>query len=111
MEKKELYLQIGEGIRKAREKKKYTQEVLADKIGVSPQFISDIERGVVGLSLIKYRALCLALSVSSDQLLFGEQPDAVAGLMNQLVELNDDAMGRTGVILEEIIDLYRTAKR
>ncbi len=47
-EKKAINIQIGEQIKLAREQGKLTQKVLAERIEVSPQYISDLERGVVG---------------------------------------------------------------
>lgn len=70
-EKKEINIQIGERIKAAREKAGYTQERFAEQIDVSPQYISDLERGVVGISVPTLKRLCVCLSVSSDQILFG----------------------------------------
>lgn len=70
-EKKEINIQIGEQIRIAREKAKLTQEQFAERIDVSPQYISDLERGVVGISIQTLKRACIALGVSSDQILFG----------------------------------------
>lgn len=72
-EKKEINIQIGEQVRIAREQAKLTQEALAEKIEVSPQYISDLERGVVGIALTTLKKLCCALGVASDQILFGTQ--------------------------------------
>ena len=72
-EKKEINIQIGEQVRIAREQAKLTQEALAERIEVSPQYISDLERGVVGIALTTLKKLCCALGVSSDQILFGTQ--------------------------------------
>lgn len=69
--KKEINIQIGEQIRIAREQLKLTQEQLAELIEVSPQYISDLERGVVGISMPTFKRACIALGVSSDQILFG----------------------------------------
>ena len=46
-EKKEINVQIGEQIKLARENAKLTQEQFAERIDVSPQYVSDLERGVV----------------------------------------------------------------
>ena len=73
-EKKELNVQIGSQVRIARERMKMTQEQLAEKLECSPQFVSDIERGVVGVSIPTLKNLCLALGVSSDRILFAEVP-------------------------------------
>ncbi|MGM9563462.1 MAG: helix-turn-helix domain-containing protein [Faecousia sp.] len=69
--KKEINIQIGEQIKAARERAKMTQESLAERIEVSPQYVSDLERGVVGVSISTLKKICLALGVSSDQILFG----------------------------------------
>jgi transcriptional regulator with XRE-family HTH domain len=57
-EKKEINIQIGEQARIEREQAKLTQEMLAEKIEVSPQYISDLERGVVGIALPTLKKLC-----------------------------------------------------
>ncbi|RKI37942.1 XRE family transcriptional regulator [bacterium D16-51] len=73
---KELNKQIGERCRKARETAGYTQEQLADQIGVSTQFLSDAERGVTGMSVNTIVKLCGILNISADFLLLGmEEPD------------------------------------
>ena len=50
-EKKEINIQIGERVKSAREQAKLTQEQLAERIEVSTQYVSDLERGVVGISI------------------------------------------------------------
>ena len=69
--KKEINIQIGEQIKQAREQAQWTQELLAERIDVSTQYVSDLERGVVGISLPTLKRLCVSLCVSSDQILFG----------------------------------------
>ncbi len=44
--KKEINIQIGEQIKKAREKALLTQEQFAERVDVSPQYVSDLERGL-----------------------------------------------------------------
>ena len=69
--KKEINIQIGEQIKMAREKALLTQEQFAEHIDVSPQYVSDLERGVVGVSISTLKRICTVLGVSSDQILFG----------------------------------------
>lgn len=76
--KKEINVQIGEKIKAAREHAKMTQEQLAEYIDVSPQYISDLERGVVGVSISTLKRLCIALGVSSDQILFDDHTEKYA---------------------------------
>ena len=70
---KELNKQIGERCRKARETAGYTQEQLAEQIGVSTQFLSDAERGITGMSVNTIVKLCNTLNISADFLLLGAE--------------------------------------
>ena len=73
--KKEVNIQIGEQVRAARETAKMTQESLAERIDVSAQYVSDLERGVVGVSIPTLKRICFALGVTSDQILFASKPE------------------------------------
>lgn len=102
-EKKELNILIGEQVRVAREQAKMTQEVLAEKIEVSPQYISDLERGVVGIALPTLKRLCSTLGVASDQILFGAQPqDRAVILANTCHALTDEQFA----LLLEMVNCY-----
>ncbi len=78
MDKKSLNIAIGSRIKLARENMGWTQEELAEKIDLSTQFISTIERGVAGASLGTIIRLCEVLNVSSEWLLCGKRavPDS-----------------------------------
>lgn len=102
-EKKEINIQIGEQVRTAREQAKLTQEALAEKIEVSPQYVSDLERGVVGIALPTLKKLCCVLGVASDQILFGTQAqDRGVILSNACNTLNDAQFS----LLLEIVNCY-----
>ena len=73
-EKKAINVQIGERIKLARENAKLTQEQFAERIEVSPQYVSDLERGVVGASVSTLKRICVMLGISADQILFGNAP-------------------------------------
>ena len=63
---------IGERIKEIRLKRNITQEALAEKVNLgSAQQVSDIERGLCGLSVAKLVEFCKALDVDADYLLFG----------------------------------------
>ena len=79
--KKEINIQIGEQIKLARERVKLTQEQFAERIDVSPQYVSDLERGVVGVSISTLKRICIVLGVSSDQILFGSETESRAAAM------------------------------
>ena len=63
---------MGERIKEIRLTKNLTQEVLAEKVNLgSAQQISDIERGLCGLSVPKLIEFCKVLEIDADYLLFG----------------------------------------
>ena len=72
-EKKELNVRIGSQIRSAREAAGLTQDRFAELVSLATKNVSDIERGVVGISVGTLIRICETLSVSSDSILFGEE--------------------------------------
>lgn len=73
---KRLRKNIGKKIKLARSKTNYTQEDLAEKISLSPRYISQLERGIAFGSANTIVELCKALNISSDF------------LFNDLIETN-----------------------
>lgn len=65
LEDKKLF-ELGERIKEQRLKQKWTQDVLAQKIGTSKHVISNWERGVANPDCKQIVLLCKALSVSAD---------------------------------------------
>ena len=79
---------MGHQTRKAREAAGLTRERFAQLIGISPQNVSCVERGLAGVSLTVLRRMCEILQVSSDTLLIGDlginDVDVNAGRLRQL---------------------------
>lgn len=101
--KKEINVQIGEQIKMARERAKLTQEQFAERIDVSTQYVSDAERGVVGVSIATLKRICHVLCVSSDQILFGQKSyDRCAALSEKCKNLSD----RQFILLSTIVDSF-----
>ena len=105
-EKKLINIQIGEQVRIAREERSLTQERLAETLEVSPQYVSDLERGVVGISIPNLKHLCICLGVSSDQILFGTPSNHD---MTILKEKCRHLTEKQYELLLEIIDRYVAA--
>ncbi len=105
--KKEINIQIGEQIKFARENVCMTQEQLAEKVEVSPQFISDLERGLVGASVATIRRICVALHVSSDQLLFGTKSEDRGAIIAKIgCSLSDKQWNLLEGIVKQIADVF-----
>ena len=66
---------IGANIRAARMRADLTQETMAEMIGVTPQHLSGLERGLVGTSVPTLIKICTELNVSADFILCGNSSD------------------------------------
>ena len=102
-EKKAINIEIGERVKAAREQADITQEQLAERIDVSTQYVSDLERGVVGISVPTLKNLCVALGISSDRILFGQ---AQGGSMPALTDKCRVLSPSQSAMLAAIIDSF-----
>lgn len=68
----------GERVREIRRKKGWKQKTLAAHVGVSPETMCKIERGVRGMQTNEFKMLCRLLNISADYLLgITDEPKAV----------------------------------
>ena len=102
-EKKEINIQIGKQVKLAREKSRLTQEQLAEQLECTPQYLSDLERGVVGISVALLKRLCVVLEVSSDDILFAEESKNTLKTIEEKGRVLSD---RQFQLLVEIVDRY-----
>ena len=82
---KELdYGRLGMRIRQVRKTKGWSQNMLAEKCGISMSFLGHIERGSRIMSLETFVSICQALDTDADALLWGRaQPsEAVLDMWN-----------------------------
>jgi transcriptional regulator with XRE-family HTH domain len=81
---------VGAKIRAQREYLGVTREALCDFVSISPQFLSEIERGVKGASAKTLRNLCEGLSLSADAVLMDrENPADVSRIVSALSTLDE----------------------
>lgn len=108
MDKKSLNIAIGNRIKLAREDMGWTQEELAEKIDLSTQFISTIERGVAGASLGTVIRLCDVLNVSSEWLLCGKQaaPDSER-IAIKISSLSSAQLAALDKVTDELLHLLK----
>ncbi|MCI9124757.1 MAG: helix-turn-helix transcriptional regulator [Eubacterium sp.] len=94
---KELdYVKMGMRIRQVRKAKGWSQNVLAQKCGISMSFLGHVERGTRIMSLETFVGICSALDTNADELLWGEvhPSDAVLDLWSRLEQAGDTKAGK-----------------
>jgi len=97
-------LAIGERIKEIRLNKNITQEILAEKVNLgSAQQISDIERGLCGLSVAKLMEFCKALEIDADYLLFGTATRDMKCSLNKYLSKMTSEQSRC---VEELVCAY-----
>ena len=79
------YESMGKRIRKIRRERNMTQEALAERLNVSNQHISDIERGLNGMSVPSLMDLCRALDADVNYILFGTYTRADSNPINRIM--------------------------
>ena len=79
--------EIGARIKEIRLKRNLTQEAMAEKADIcNSQQISNIERGLSGISIGKFKEICRVLDVDADYLLFGVSSRNVETILHKYIE-------------------------
>ena len=84
--KQEIRVSVGRRIRNYREELGLTREAFAEQVGISPQFLSEIEYAKKGISVETLHKICTAFQVSSDYFLFGKPNMNLSSPANRLLE-------------------------
>lgn len=105
--KKEINIEIGANIQAAREQAGYTQEQLSEILGLSPNHMSAIERGVSAVSLDALRKICSLFGVSADVILFGknEPSSEVNSIAKQLTQIKPKYQPQVNKVLSALLEL------
>ena len=87
----EKFLQeVGARVKEARMRKHLSQAQLADLLGLTPPYISNIETGKQNMSITALAKISDVLEVSADWLLRNNTADALAITADELHELLED---------------------
>ena len=87
----EKFLQeVGARVKEARMRKHLSQAQLADLLGLTPPYISNIETGKQNMSITALARISDVLEVSADWLLRNNTADALAITADELHELFED---------------------
>ena len=102
---------LGNKTKELRIRRKMTQEILAEKIGVSTRFLADVESGKTGISLTTLKNLCLALGTSADYLLDLEQDEtAVTETMLRLSRIDQAVLPQVSQMIDLVADIYEKGR-
>lgn len=93
--------EIGRRIQQLRKHHGYTQEQLADKMQVSIQMISNLERGVKAIRIDNLIHLSSILEVSTDYILTGKESQAdLSSLAARIGQLSDEDRATVEMIVD-----------
>lgn len=106
-EKKEINVEVGRRVRQAREAAGLTQERFAELVGISPQNVSCVERGLTGMSLSVLKRMCQILSVPSDMLLMDGEPgfNEVESIAVRLRQLPPEQFQVVREVIDRVLEL------
>lgn len=103
------YYEIGQRIRKFRKAYNFSQEQLAEKVGISTTHMSHIETGNTKLSLPVFANIANALSVQTDELLYDIPQINKTIIKHELTEIIDSCSQQDMYILLDVLKTLKSA--
>ena len=108
-EKKQINIQVGQNIKREREKAGYTQDKFSELIGIGPKSLSAIEQGRVGISLSLLLRITKLLGISTDSILLPEQnKNDVDDLAERLQNLPRQQFVLIQDIVYKVLEIFST---
>ena len=105
------YLEIGQRIRAARQKKGLTQEKLAEMVETATTHISHIETGNTIPSIKMFIAIVNALDISADELLCDHLKKSKYVFQNEMADITQDCSEKEMKIMVETVKALKSALR
>ena len=94
--------EIGNRIRDIREKMNMTKEAFANKIGLTGQYLGQVEQGKYSLSYEKLKLLCEYTNTSADYILFGKDQNLISDTKSCLNKFTDKQIKHGCNMLKEL---------
>jgi transcriptional regulator with XRE-family HTH domain len=111
-QKAEADIQIGIRTKKIREDAGKTQEEFAEQLNVSSQYISDVERGVAGLSILVAIDIHKYYCVSCDWLLTGHsQTNDISEIVEKLKYIDSNQLSLIEENINNILQMIALADK
>lgn len=111
---KSLEGKIGRAIARARQAAGLTQAQVAEKLGISNDAVSRMERGAIMPTVARLIELSEIFHCEAAELLTGSSPllrDQLRYMDRLLADFDEEERGRLLDTFEKIIDLYRFGRR
>ena len=106
-----LNKQIGQRIREKREYIGLSREKFSEMIGISPQFLAEIEGGKKGMSSSTLYKMCVGLSTSADYIVLGrEKENDISGITDILRNLDADSLPFAEDIIKSFVMAINKSK-
>ena len=77
---------LGKRLRKYREEQGMTRERFSEAVGISPQFLAEVENGKKGISVETLYKICSYFDLSADYLVLGRQDGNLNSPMKGLLQ-------------------------
>ena len=98
--------EIGARVRAIRQRAGLTQEQFSERIAVTATYISELERGLIGISASTVKRICLTFGVSCDQIILGLSHEAdVTRIAEKIQHLTPEQ----AMLLENVVDTFLLA--
>lgn len=104
------YKLMGERLKKARIKKGYTQEKLAEILNVSIAYISRIENGKTQINLKRLNEICTLLDSSEAYILNGVSNDSASYLNSEFSSILQDCSSKDKELIYQIATIISDKK-
>jgi len=106
-----LNKQIGQRIREKREYIGLSREKFSEIIGISPQFLAEIEGGKKGMSSSTLYKMCVGLSASADYIVLGrEKENDISGITEVLRNLDAESLPFAEDIIKSFVVAINKSK-
>lgn len=99
-------LTLGKKLRQARQAKGFTQQSLAEKVGIGNVYLGEIERGLKMPSLNSFIRIIEALDVSADSILRGELSSGREYIYDEITQKMRNLTPKQRKTAADILDAY-----
>ena len=111
MEDSERLVQLGSRLKEARKRQRLTQAELAQKSGIAPSNISELEHGKTHIQLLTFIKIIEGLQVSADEIIRADTPVVHELYCQEYADLLADCTpGELDVITKFVMNLKATLR-